>query len=251
MEFLIGSETRPIIAPAALGVQAVREPILREFERVLIVDEPDGTYNGSEAMNSSPPNDVTELLLAWNTGDRTALDRLMPVVYHELRQLARQYMRSENPGHSLQATALVNEAYIRLVDQQRVNWKNRAHFFGAAAQIIRRVLVEHARARGRLKRGGDVLKVTFDGESGPRSEVQWDVVALDDALNQLAKLDPQQERVVELRYFTGLSIEETAEALGISPATVKRDWATARAWLFRLEPPRTGRSGRLRISSRH
>jgi RNA polymerase sigma factor (TIGR02999 family) len=184
-------------------------------------------------MNSTPRNEVTELLLAWNTGDRSALDRLMPLVYQELRRLARQYMRSESPDHSLQATVLVNEAYIRLVDQRRVNWKNRAHFFGAAAQIIRRVLVDHARGRGRLKRGGDALKVSFDEKIGLRSEVQWDLVALDDALDQLAKLDPQQERVVELRYFTGLSIEETAEALGISPATVKRDWATARAWLFR------------------
>ncbi len=191
------------------------------------------SYNGTKGMNSSPRTDVTELLLAWNTGDRTALDRLMPVVYQELRRLARHYMQSEKPGHSLQATALVNEAYIRLVDQQRVDWKNRAHFFGAAAQIIRRVLVDHARSRGRLKRGGDDVRVTFDGDIGPRSEVQGDLVALDDALNQLAKLDPQQARVVELRYFTGLSIEETAEALGISPATVKRDWATARAWLFR------------------
>jgi RNA polymerase sigma factor (TIGR02999 family) len=187
----------------------------------------------AELMTNSPRPDVTELLLAWNTGDQTALERLMPVVYQELRQLARQYMRSENPGHSLQATALVNEAYIRLVDQQRVDWKNRAHFFGAAAQIIRRVLVDHARARGRAKRGGDEVRVTFDEESGPRSEVQWDLVALNDALDQLVKLDPQQARIVELRYFTGLSIEETAEALGISPATVKRDWATARAWLFR------------------
>jgi RNA polymerase sigma factor (TIGR02999 family) len=195
--------------------------------------EGDGAYNGTKAMNSSPRSDVTELLLAWNTGDRTALERLMPLVYQELRRLAGGYMRSENPGHSLQATALVNEAYIRLVDQQRVDWKNRAHFFGAAAQIIRRVLVDHARTRGRLKRGGDEVRVTFDEESAPRSEVQWDLIALDDALNQLAKLDPQQARVVELRYFTGLSIEETAEALGISPATVKRDWATARAWLFR------------------
>jgi RNA polymerase sigma factor (TIGR02999 family) len=187
----------------------------------------------AELMTNSPRPDVTELLLAWNTGDQTALERLMPVVYQELRQLARQYMRSENPGHSLQATALVNEAYIRLVDQQRVDWKNRAHFFGAVAQIIRRVLVDHARARGRAKRGGDEVRVTFDEESGPRSEVQWDLVALNDALDQLVKLDPQQARIVELRYFTGLSIEETAEALGISPATVKRDWATARAWLFR------------------
>src|SRR5438552_3779650 len=147
-------------------------------------------------MNSSPPNDVTELLLAWNTGDRTALDRLMPVVYHELRQLARQYMRSENPGHSLQATALVNEAYIRLVDQQRVNWKNRAHFFGAAAQIIRRVLVDHARTRHRLKRGGDALKITLDERINTPAEVELNVIALDDALGRLAKLDPQQERII-------------------------------------------------------
>jgi RNA polymerase sigma factor (TIGR02999 family) len=128
---------------------------------------------------------------------------------------------------------LVNEAYIRLVDQRRVNWKSRAHFFGAAAQIIRRILVEHARARGRLKRGGDALRVTLDGETGPSSQFELDIVALDLALTKLARLDPQQERIVELRYFTGLSVEETAEVLNVSPATVKRDWATARAWLFR------------------
>jgi RNA polymerase sigma factor (TIGR02999 family) len=141
-------------------------------------------------------------------------------------------MKFESPAHSLQATVLVNEAYIRLVDQKRVNWQNRAHFFGAAAQIIRRVLVDHARARHRLKRGGSAVKVSLCEEIGAVEEVQLDVVALDHALSELAKLDPQQEQIIELRFFAGLSIEDTAEALNISPATVKRDWATARAWLY-------------------
>ncbi|MBI4474413.1 MAG: sigma-70 family RNA polymerase sigma factor [Acidobacteria bacterium] len=184
-------------------------------------------------MNTPPSPDVTQLLLAWNSGDRAALDNLMPIVYEELRRLARRHMRSEDPAHTLQATALVNDAYIRLVDQKRVNWQNRAHFFGAAAEIIRRVLVDHARARGRLKRGGNALKVSLNDEINAAEPVRLDVVALDDALSQLAKLDPQQERIIELRFFAGLSIEETAEALNISPATVKRDWATARAWLYR------------------
>jgi len=142
-------------------------------------------------------------------------------------------MRSESPAHSLQATALVNEAYLRLVDEKQVNWQNRAHFFGAAAQIIRRLLVDHARARHRLKRGGDTLKVSLNDEMNAAEPVQMDLVALDDALSRLAKLDPQQERIIELRFFAGLSIQETGEALSISPATVKRDWATARAWLYR------------------
>ena len=183
--------------------------------------------------NSAPPADLTQLLLAWNNGDRAALDRLMPVVYDELRRLARRYMQQEDTAHTLQATALVNDVYIRLVDQKRVNWQNRAHFFGAASQIIRRLLVEHARARHRLKRGGNALRVTLHGDLNAAVPVQLDVVALDDALSKLAQLDPQQERIVELRFFTGLSIEETAEALSISPATVKRDWATGRAWLYR------------------
>jgi RNA polymerase sigma factor (TIGR02999 family) len=182
-------------------------------------------------MNS--PADVTQLLLAWNNGDRGALDRLIPIVYDELRRLARHHMRLEAANHTLQATGLVNEAYIRLVDQNRVNWQNRAHFFGAAAQIIRRVLVDHARARQRLKRGGDAVKVSLYDDIGAAEAVELDVVGLDHALSELAKLDPQQERIIELRFFTGLSIEETAEALNISPATVKRDWATARAWLYR------------------
>ena len=181
-------------------------------------------------MNSP---DITELLLAWNNGDRGALDNLMPIVYNELRRLAQHHMRFEAPEHTLQATVLVNEAYLRLVNQERVNWQNRAHFFGAAAQIIRRVLVDHARARDRLKRGGSAVKVTLHDEVVAAKEVELDIVALDHALKALAKLDPQQERIIEMRFFAGLSIEDTAAALNISPATVKRDWATARAWLYR------------------
>jgi RNA polymerase sigma factor (TIGR02999 family) len=180
-----------------------------------------------------PPTDVTELLLAWNKGDLEALDHLMPVVYDELRRLAKHQMRFESPHHTLQATVLVNEAYLRLVDQKRVNWKNRAHFFGAAAQIIRRVLVDYARSRNRLKRGGDAVKVSLLEGMGSSAAIELDVVALDRALSELAKLDLQQERIIELRFFAGLSIEETAAALDISPATVKRDWAVARAWLYR------------------
>jgi RNA polymerase sigma factor (TIGR02999 family) len=176
--------------------------------------------------------DVTKLLLAWNNGDRAALDRLMPIVYKELRKLARGYMRSESPDHTLQATVLVNEAYLRLVDQNRVNWQGRAHFFGAAAQIIRRILVDHARARGRLKRGGNEVMVSLVDSVNAIAESRVDVVTLDDALSQLAKLDPQKERIVELRFFAGLSIEETAESLNISETTVKRQWAAARAWLY-------------------
>ena len=157
----------------------------------------------------------------------------MPVVYDELRRLARRYMRREGPGHTLQTTALVNEAYIRLVDQKRVTWQNRAHFFGIAAQFIRRLLVDHARARHRLKRGGSALKVEWSEQISPPTSSQMDLVALDDALNRLANLEPQKSRIVELRFFGGLSIEETAEALNISQATVKRDWSFARAWLHR------------------
>ena len=184
-------------------------------------------------MDGNGPHDVTALLLEWNNGNPGALDDLMPVVYDELRRLARRYMRREGPGHTLQTTALVNEAYIRLVDQKRVTWQNRAHFFGIAAQLIRRLLVDHARARHRLKRGGAALKVEWSEQISSPVSRQMDLVALDDALNRLANLEPQKSRIVELRFFGGLSIEETAEALNISQATVKRDWSFARAWLHR------------------
>jgi RNA polymerase sigma factor (TIGR02999 family) len=177
--------------------------------------------------------DVTTLLIDWSQGDRSALDRLMPLVYDELRHLASRYMSHEDPGHTLQSTALVHEAYLKLIDQQRVQWKNRAQFFGVAAQIIRRILVDHARTAKAQKRGGEARKLSLDETAGIPERRDLDLIALDDALAALASLDPQQSRVIELRFFGGLTVEETAEALNISPATVKRDWVTAKAWLFR------------------
>ena len=184
--------------------------------------------------------DVTQLLLDWRD-DKSAADKLLPAIYDELHAQAERAMRRENPDHTLQPTALVNEAYLRLVDQSRVEWKNRAHFFGVAAQVMRRLLVDHARGRLAEKRGGGQRAVTLeDVHEAAEGEGAWrgrgseiDLLDLNDALEALAKLDSKQAQVVELRYFTGLSIEETAEALGISPATVKREWAVARAWLKR------------------
>jgi RNA polymerase sigma factor (TIGR02999 family) len=181
---------------------------------------------------SSPPGDVTRLLLAWSNGDRDALEGLIPVVYGELRRIADRYFCHERPGHTLQATGLVHEAYLKLIDQQRVRWQNRAQFFGIAAQLMRRILVDHARTRGAVKRGGGVSPVTLVDAAGPSSSRAVDVIALDDALTRLTRLYPEQGRLVELRYFGGLTIEETGEAMGISPATVKRQWAVARAWLL-------------------
>jgi RNA polymerase sigma factor (TIGR02999 family) len=175
---------------------------------------------------------VTRLLLQWTDGDARALDHLLPLVYDELRRLAQSYLRRENVGHTLQSTALVHEAYLRLVDQRDVNWQNRSHFFGIAAQMMRRVLVDHARAHHAAKRGSGGIKVTLDEGLVAAEQRDVNVIALDDALNKLAEMDPQQSRVVELRFFAGLSIEETAEVMKISPATVKRDWAMAKAWLY-------------------
>jgi RNA polymerase sigma factor (TIGR02999 family) len=183
-------------------------------------------------MRQSSP-DVTELLRAWGGGDKAALDQLIPVVYDELRRQASRYLRRELPGHTLQTTALVNEAYLRLIGQKNVNWQNRAHFFGIAAQLMRRILVDHARAKNRAKRGGARLRVTLDEATSVATCREIDLVALDEALNRLAKIDAQQGKVVELRFFSGLNVEETAEVLGISPATVKRDWSVAKAWLHR------------------
>jgi len=177
--------------------------------------------------------DVTELLLAWTGGNRSALDELLPLVYGELRRLAQSYLQRERVGHTLQATALVHEAYLRLVDQKRVQWQNRAQFFGVAAQMIRRILVDYARGKKAAKRGSDVVTMVLDEAIATPEQKDVDMVSLDDALQALEQMDPQQGRIVELRYFGGLSIEETAHALGISPATVKRDWAVARAFLFR------------------
>lgn len=180
---------------------------------------------------------ISQLLLQWNEGDQAALERLMPLVYDELRRLARSYLRRERPDHTLQATALVNEAYLRLIDQHSVTWRNRAHFFGIAAQMMRRILVNHALARQAAKRGGDVPTLALDDAeaAGLRAADRGgvDLVVLDDALKELERLDPRQSQIVELRYFGGLSIEETAEVLHVSPATIKREWTTARLWLRR------------------
>jgi len=177
--------------------------------------------------------DVTRLLVSWGEGDKQALEQLAPLVYDELRRLANRYLRRERSGHTLQSTALVNEAFLRLVDQHSVKWQSRAHFFGVAAQMIRRILVDHARAHQAAKRGAGVARLSLDEALDVGEGRDLDLLALDDALKELAEMDPQQSRVIELRFFAGLSIEETAEVLNISPATVKREWATARAWLFR------------------
>ncbi len=183
--------------------------------------------------------EITRLLLAWGAGDKAALDELMPLVYAELRKLARNYMRQQPADHTLQTTALVNEAYLRLIDSSRVNWQNRTHFFAISAQLMRRILVDFARKRSSLKRGGEVQMVELDEALIVPLEQKTDLVALDDALKILAEMNPRQGQVVELRYFGGLSEEEIAEHLEISVRTVRRDWSIARAWLFRKlsEPP--------------
>ncbi len=184
-------------------------------------------------MTQSSTHDVTELLIEWSNGDKAALDKLMPLIHEELRRLAHHYMSHERPGHTLQTTALVNEAYLRLVSRKGVHWQNRAHFFAIAATLMRSILVDHARSHAYAKRGGDARKITIDEAMIVSQERAAEVVALDDVLKQLANFDPQQSRIVELRFFGGLTIDETAEVLGLSPATIKREWSTARAWLYR------------------
>jgi RNA polymerase sigma factor (TIGR02999 family) len=193
-----------------------------------------------ESPKGTPsPSDVTRAFLRWRQGDEDALNALLPLVYDEMRRLAGSYLRNEGSGHTLQPTALAHEAYIRLLDQRQVSWQNRAHFMGLAAQAMRRILVDHARRRDAQKRGGGAVRVTLEDADAAgealASALPLDVPAeeLDQALDRLARLDERQARVVELRFFTGLSIEETGEALGVSPATVKRDWTLARAWLHR------------------
>lgn len=181
-----------------------------------------------------PAGEVTGLLIAWNQGDQEAVERLMPLVYAELRRIAERQFRRERAGHTLQPTAVVHEAYFRLVDQTRVTWKNRGHFFAIAAQAMRRILIDHARAREADKRGGREDRVTLDvGIASPEPADDVDLLALDEALVRLKALDEPQARIVELRFFGGLSIEETAEALETSPSSVKREFRSARAWLFR------------------
>jgi RNA polymerase sigma-70 factor (ECF subfamily) len=175
---------------------------------------------------------VSQLLRAWSDGDKTALDRLTPIVYKELRSLARRYLHNERAGHSLQTTALVNEAYIRLVDYSRMKWQDRAHFLAVSAQLMRRILVEHARSHN-LKRGGGVPHISLDEAAVVGGDRSANVIALDEAMDALAQIDPRKAQVVELRYFGGLTVEETAEALRISSVPVMRDWSTAKAWLYR------------------
>jgi len=178
------------------------------------------------------PKEVTQLLIAWSNGDQEALDKLVPLVYDELRRIARRYMDREPAGHTLQTTALVNEAYLRLIEQKGMKWQNRAHFFAISAQLMRRILVSMARARHADKRGGEARQVSLDEALVVSEERAAELVALDEAMNELAALDPRRSRVVELRYFGGLSVEETAEVLKISPETVMREWKRAKAWLY-------------------
>lgn len=189
---------------------------------------------------SDSTHDITALLGQWQGGNQEALNALTPLVYNELRRLAQSYIHRERANHTLQGTALVHEAYMRLVDQRQVEWRNRNHFFALSAELIRRILVDHARAKMAGKRGGDQIKLSLEEGMEPAATGDVDLIALDDALALLARTDPQQSRIVELRYFAGLKIEETAEVLGVSPATVKRDWAVAKAFLKREMSRGTG-----------
>jgi len=184
-------------------------------------------------MDSFAPADVTQLLIAWSNGDQVARERLMSVVYEELHRLARRYMRNESPGHTLQTSALVHEAFIRLVDQRNVHWQNRSHFFGIAAQMMRRILVDYARSRNFAKRGGGAVKLSLEEGLIVSDERSQEVVAVHEALEGLAKIDPRQAQIVELKFFGGLSNEETGEVLAVSPGTIARDWTMAKAWLRR------------------
>jgi RNA polymerase sigma factor (TIGR02999 family) len=179
------------------------------------------------------PKTITQLLIEWRSGDKAALDALIPIVHQELSKLAKHYLRGERAGHTLQTSALVNEVYLRLVDHENINWQNRAHFFGVAAQAMRHVLVDYARKRKSEKRGGNMVQVSIDEAMTVVEEKAIDLIALDDALTDLEKLDERKSRIVELRYFGGLSVEETAEVIDVAPITVMRDWQTAKAWLLR------------------
>jgi RNA polymerase sigma-70 factor (ECF subfamily) len=185
-------------------------------------------------------NEMSRLLRAWSGGNQSALDGLTPIVHEELRRLAHHYMRRERSGHTLQTTALVNEAWIRLVDYKRMRWQDRAHFFAVAAQVMRRILVDHARSHN-IKRGAGVPHVALDDVAVVSPDRTGDLVALDDAMNALARLDPRKVQIIEMRFFGGLSVEETAEVLKVSPATVRRDWSIAKSWLYRELGGRDGR----------
>ena len=185
-------------------------------------------------MPTPSPQEVTQLLADWGKGDRSALDKLLPLVHSELRRIAQRQMSQERPGHTLQATALVNEAYLKLAGQQKFEWQNRAHFFAVCAQVMRHILIDHARAHGREKRGGGAIQVSLNDALVVAEDQAAHFLALDEALRVLERLDPQKGKIVELRYFGGLSIEEAAEVLNVSPRTVRREWQHAKAWLYRM-----------------
>lgn len=187
----------------------------------------------AESEVSEGDQEITRLLLAWREGEKSALDRLMPAVYEELKRLASAYMRRQRPGHSLQTVDLVNEAYMRLIDSSRVNWQDRNHFYAISSQIMRRLLVDSARKRNSQKRGGGRAQITLEDNLEIAADAGTDLVALDEAMKLLAELNPRQSRIIELRYFGGLTEEETAEVLGVSSRTIRRDWTVARAWLYR------------------
>ena len=192
-------------------------------------------------MAGSSSNEVSQLLVDWSNGDKAALDKLFPIVYQELRKLAKHYMRGERVGHTLQTTALVNEAYMRLIDYNRMQWQSRAHFFAVSAQVMRRILIDHARNHLYQKRGGGAIKVSLDEADGLTEQRASELIAVDLALEELAAMDARKARIVELRFFGGLSVEETAEVLGISTPTVQREWRKARAWLHKaIEDGRGG-----------
>ena len=195
-----------------------------------------------ETSGEDVRDDVTGLLIRWSEGDAEALDRLLPIVYSELRSIADHYLRKERPGHTLQPTALVHEAYLRIVKTQGLEWQNREQFFGIAANLMRQILVDHARTARAQKRGGNFIKTPLDERSDPGVQLDSDILLLDEALTKFSMIDPQAARIVELRYFTGLTIDETARVMGCSPTSVKREWATARAWLHR-EIGRTSQKG--------
>lgn len=188
---------------------------------------------GYGLVHEQESQDVTRLLANWQNGDKSALDRLMPLVYDELRRIAARYLRSERSGHTLQTTALVHEAYLKLVNEDHIEWRGRAHFFGVAATLIRNILVDHARTQRAIKRGSGIQKLSLEEAFAVPANREPDILAVDDALHALSRIDGQQSRIVELRFFGGLTIEETAEVLQISASTVKRDWILAKTWIYR------------------
>jgi len=220
--------TREIRSASEEYLPTGSEPLYK-FPQSLSIVIPRGEAGVAEV----PAHEVTELLQAWSEGDERALQKLMPLVYEELHRLARRYMAGERSGHTLQTTALVNEAYLRLVDVRKLNWQNRAHFFGVSSQLMRRILVDFARSRRSLKRGGDAPTVSLEEGLIVSPGCGADMVALDDALTALAAIDPRRSRVVELRFFGGLNVEEAAEVLKVSPETVTHDWKLAKVWLLR------------------